>query len=70
MNDRDRSCEACQKRPGAKVDTDGNLLCLRCYNGIIDPIVNKGPRVGRNDRCLCGSGKKVKVCCHRLKDMR
>ena len=27
------------------------------------PIRNKGPRVGRNDPCPCGSGKKYKKCC-------
>lgn len=27
-----------------------------------DPIRNKGPRVGRNDPCPCGSGKKYKAC--------
>ena len=27
------------------------------------PIRNKGPRVGRNDPCTCGSGKKYKKCC-------
>ena len=27
------------------------------------PIVNAGPRVGRNDPCPCGSGKKFKQCC-------
>jgi hypothetical protein len=27
------------------------------------PIRNKGPRIGRNDPCPCGSGKKYKKCC-------
>jgi SEC-C motif-containing protein len=27
------------------------------------PIVREGPRVGRNDPCPCGSGKKHKKCC-------
>jgi preprotein translocase subunit SecA len=27
------------------------------------PIINAGPRVGRNDECPCGSGKKYKKCC-------
>ena len=27
------------------------------------PVVNKGPDVGRNDPCPCGSGKKYKNCC-------
>ena len=26
-------------------------------------IVNDGPKVGRNDPCTCGSGKKYKKCC-------
>jgi uncharacterized protein YecA (UPF0149 family) len=26
-------------------------------------IVVKGPKVGRNDPCPCGSGKKYKKCC-------
>ena len=29
------------------------------------PIVNEGPKVGRNDLCPCGSGKKYKNCCGR-----
>ena len=31
-----------------------------------EPIKNRGPRVGRNDPCPCGSGKKYKQCCMRL----
>ncbi len=27
------------------------------------PITNEGPKVGRNDPCPCGSGKKYKQCC-------
>lgn len=26
-------------------------------------VRNEGPRIGRNDPCLCGSGKKYKKCC-------
>jgi uncharacterized protein len=29
------------------------------------PIIRAGPKVGRNDPCPCGSGKKYKVCCMR-----
>ena len=28
----------------------------------ISPIVNSGPKIGRNDPCPCGSGKKYKNC--------
>jgi preprotein translocase subunit SecA len=31
----------------------------------LEPIRNLGPRVGRNDPCPCGSGKKYKQCCMR-----
>lgn len=27
------------------------------------PVVHQGPRIGRNDPCPCGSGKKYKKCC-------
>jgi len=37
---------------------DGELVLPRTH-------VNQGPRVGRNDPCPCGSGKKYKKCCGR-----
>jgi SEC-C motif-containing protein len=27
------------------------------------PITREGPKIGRNDPCPCGSGKKYKKCC-------
>jgi SEC-C motif-containing protein len=30
------------------------------------PMVREAPKVGRNDPCPCGSGKKHKKCCGRL----
>ena len=27
------------------------------------PVVNKKKKIGRNDPCPCGSGKKYKKCC-------
>ena len=32
---------------------------------VIETIRNLGPKVGRNDPCPCGSGKKYKQCCMR-----
>jgi preprotein translocase subunit SecA len=29
----------------------------------VEPIRNYGQKVGRNDPCPCGSGKKYKKCC-------
>jgi uncharacterized protein YecA (UPF0149 family) len=28
-----------------------------------EPFVRESPKIGRNDPCLCGSGKKFKKCC-------
>jgi preprotein translocase subunit SecA len=30
--------------------------------GPVGPIRNEGPKIGRNDPCPCGSGKKYKNC--------
>lgn len=29
----------------------------------VAPFVRPGPKIGRNDPCPCGSGKKYKKCC-------
>jgi len=34
-------------------------------SGKRQPVKNKGEKVGRNDPCPCGSGKKYKRCCGR-----
>jgi hypothetical protein len=44
-------------------------LYVRALKGAFDemlspkPIRNPGARIGRNDPCPCGSGKKYKKCC-------
>ena len=40
---------------------DGNLS--EKEGGMNKTVVNQGPKVGRNDLCPCGSGKKYKNCC-------
>ena len=30
--------------------------------GTAEPVTREGPKVGRNDPCSCGSGKKYKQC--------
>ncbi|MCF2947554.1 SEC-C domain-containing protein [Paraglaciecola aquimarina] len=27
------------------------------------PIIRSSPKVGRNDPCICGNGRKYKKCC-------
>jgi preprotein translocase subunit SecA len=34
-----------------------------------EPVRNVGKKVGRNDLCPCGSGKKYKACCLRKQSM-
>ena len=34
-----------------------------------EPVRNVGKKVGRNDPCPCGSGKKFKACCMRKQSM-
>ena len=33
------------------------------YESVVRPVRRSEPRVGRNDPCPCGSGKKYKKCC-------
>jgi hypothetical protein len=35
----------------------------RAVSGKLEPITRPGAKLGRNDPCPCGSGKKYKRCC-------
>ncbi|MGN1250133.1 MAG: SEC-C metal-binding domain-containing protein, partial [Candidatus Spyradocola sp.] len=37
----------------------------RTQNAARQPVRNTQPKVGRNELCPCGSGKKYKNCCGR-----
>ncbi len=63
-------------KPGLQIEQDKNLLPLLviCISKIrefwsvgpddlLASFVRKPPKVGRNDPCPCGSGKKYKKCC-------
>ena len=47
-----------EKQDGRWYFVDGELVLAKTQ-------VNEGPKVGRNDPCPCGSGKKYKKCCGR-----
>ena len=47
---------------GLANQTDNNAPRTSVSN---TPVVNNEPKVGRNDPCPCGSGKKFKNCCGR-----
>ncbi|MCI8617378.1 MAG: preprotein translocase subunit SecA [Clostridia bacterium] len=69
MNIRKQS-ENAQRQETAKI-TGAALEAINSVDGgkkISTPeysqtVVNEGPKVGRNDSCPCGSGKKYKNCC-------
>jgi uncharacterized protein len=35
----------------------------QAFEAVARPFVREGPKVGRNDPCPCGSGRKFKKCC-------
>ncbi|MFM7075347.1 MAG: SEC-C metal-binding domain-containing protein, partial [Planctomycetaceae bacterium] len=47
--------------PGAPAAADDGVP--RSEPKSVEPIRNLGQKVGRNDPCPCGSGKKFKNCC-------
>ena len=42
---------------------DGNWYFTEGRRAVDKPIVRDEPKIGRNDPCPCGSGKKYKRCC-------
>ncbi len=45
-------------------DSDGHVHGPHCNHGPqLEPIKREQPKIGRNDPCHCGSGKKHKKCC-------
>ncbi|MBW1689315.1 MAG: preprotein translocase subunit SecA [Deltaproteobacteria bacterium] len=53
-----------QERPPVEVPKR-RMVLSHGGNGGSSPIRRKSPKVGRNDPCPCGSGKKYKHCCGR-----
>ena len=42
---------------------DGQWFFTEGRRAVEKPIVRSEPKIGRNDPCSCGSGKKFKRCC-------
>ncbi len=53
-----------QKRPPVEAPKK-RMVLSHGGNGGSSPVRRKSPKVGRNDPCPCGSGKKYKHCCGR-----
>ena len=45
------------------VDTDPFVVDDDFFLPTVKTVVRSGPKIGRNDPCPCGSGKKYKKCC-------
>lgn len=54
-------CKRVARKTGSYKGSEPIWLCLRHLRDL-DPIRRTTPRIGRNERCPCGSGKKYKVC--------
>jgi preprotein translocase subunit SecA len=48
--------------PASAVDSGAEAAMNAALSGA-KPVVREAPKVGRNDPCPCGSGKKYKKCC-------
>ncbi|MBU2985003.1 SEC-C domain-containing protein [Saccharophagus degradans] len=35
----------------------------RCCPPTRSPVIRGAPKIGRNDPCVCGNGRKYKKCC-------
>jgi len=57
---RERRCIAC----GEVLPEDRLVRFVVSPDGEVIPetVVREGPKIGRNDPCPCGSGKKYKKC--------
>jgi uncharacterized protein YecA (UPF0149 family) len=53
-----------QQRPASAEKIQGTVIPVDILNGIGKPtVVQKPKKLGPNDKCSCGSGRKFKVCC-------
>lgn len=57
-----RTIEVLAKRIIVDEDCDGENTINQINDGIKRKLV-KVMKIGRNDKCVCGSGKKFKTCC-------
>ena len=54
--------ESKEAYPGANTNREVGNAASQAQRRVTAPVVNNGPKIGRNDPCPCGSGKKYKNC--------
>jgi len=43
--------------------TESNQSSCGCCATAKNPVIRDTPKIGRNDPCICGNGRKFKKCC-------
>ena len=54
--------ESKEAYPGDNTNREVGNAASQSQRRVTAPVVNNGPKIGRNDPCPCGSGKKYKNC--------
>ncbi|MFQ3786933.1 preprotein translocase subunit SecA [Halomonas sp. A29] len=57
---------AASRHDAPELDGEGEPMSAAALPTDARPVRREGPKVGRNDPCPCGSGKKYKQCCGQL----
>ena len=65
MNYQHQSVSALSDDQRGKIESSGNARSKQVEEKR-SPFVRDLPKVGRNDPCPCGSGKKFKLCCGKI----
>lgn len=63
-----RHDEAPQMQPGEQANEQNEIADRQQGKGKIETIRNREVKVGRNEPCTCGSGRKFKSCCMRKRE--
>ncbi|MGR2738862.1 preprotein translocase subunit SecA [Billgrantia sp. Q4P2] len=63
--EREKSAAA-SRHDAPELDGEGEPMSTAAPAADARPVRREGPKVGRNDPCPCGSGKKYKQCCGQL----
>ena len=57
-----------EMQPGEQASEQSDIADRQQGKGKVDTIRNREIKVGRNEPCPCGSGKKFKSCCMRKRE--
>jgi len=52
-----------QKEPEITLEVLRSRTLRKKFGIKLTPYKRETPKIGRNEKCLCGSGKKYKKCC-------